>query len=96
MTVIDLPSVHDCTVEGCSYNHDAVCNAGAITISGFSASCATFIDIGAFGGLSTTLASVGACHRDDCVHNDHLECRAESISVGPGVDVADCLTFEHV
>ncbi|MET1037939.1 MAG: DUF1540 domain-containing protein [Aeromicrobium sp.] len=94
MTVIDLPEVHTCSVEGCSYNSDAACHAGAITVSGDQAACGTFIDIGGHGGLSKTLAKVGACHRADCTHNDNLECGAESISVGPGADAADCLTYE--
>ena len=58
------------------------------------ASCGTFIDIGHQGGLSKTLAKVGACHRTDCSHNDNLECGAGSISVGPGADAADCLTYQ--
>lgn len=94
MTVIDLPDVHQCSVEGCSYNSDTTCHAGAITIGGHSAECGTFIDIGAEGGLAKSVAKVGACHRTECKHNDHLECSAGSITVGPGADAADCLTYE--
>ncbi len=63
-------------------------------MSGDQAACGTFIDIGGQGGLSKTLARVGACHRSDCTHNDNLECSASSISVGPGADAADCLTYQ--
>lgn len=94
MTVVDLPDVHECSVEGCSYNSDAACHAGAVTIAGGQAACGTFIDIGVSGGLGKTLAKVGACHRTDCTHNDSLECGASSISVGPGADAADCLTYQ--
>ena len=95
MTVIDLPDVHTCSVEGCSYNSDTACHAGAITVSGSQAACGTFIDLGPSGGLSKMVAKVGACHRTDCRHNDSLECSASSISVGPGADAADCLTYER-
>ena len=30
MTVTELPTVHECTVAGCSYNQDTACHAGAI------------------------------------------------------------------
>lgn len=94
MTVTDLPEVHTCSAQGCSYNHDAECHAGAITVSGDQGACGTFIDIGVDGGLAKTIARVGACHRTDCTHNDNLECGAASISVGPGADAADCLTYQ--
>ena len=63
-------------------------------ITGSDAGCGTFIDISLSGGLPTATAKVGACHRTDCTHNDHLECHADSIRVGPGADAADCLTYE--
>ena len=44
------------------------------------------------GGLDAH-GHVGACHRADCRHNDHLECTASDVEVGAGVDPADCLTF---
>lgn len=95
MSTKELPPVHDCAVEGCSYNSDTQCHAGAISITGGrEAGCGTFIDISITGGLPTETAMVGACHRADCTHNDHLECHADSIRVGPGADPADCLTYE--
>ncbi len=94
MTVTDLPTVHECSVAGCDYNHDTGCHAGAITVSGSDAACGTFIELGVDGGLSKALAKVGACHRSDCQHNSDLECSAESIRVGPGADAADCLTYQ--
>ncbi|KHL15615.1 uncharacterized protein DUF1540 [Mumia flava] len=96
MSVLELPEVDECAAAGCSYNHDHVCHAGAITISGTpeDAACGTFIDLGPSGGLPTVVARVGACHRTDCVHNSDLECTAEAIRVGPGQDKADCLTYQ--
>lgn len=93
MSITMLPIVSTCTVEGCSYNHDADCHAGAITVSGGSAACATYVHLDAKAGMDGSTASVGACHRADCIHNDDLECSAPGITVGPGADTADCLTF---
>ncbi|ROS72078.1 DUF1540 domain-containing protein [Cellulomonas sp. PhB143] len=94
----DLPQVSECSIDGCGYNHEHGCHAGAVTIAGGTgdASCATFIPLSAKGGLDKVVAHVGACQRGECVHNDHLECGAPSIRVGAGAtaaDHADCLTF---
>ena len=91
-TLQDLPQVHDCSVGSCSYNSDASCHAGAITVGGDHAHCGTFVEIGFRSGLERT-GMVGACHRTDCVHNSQLACHAESVSVGAASDVADCLTY---
>lgn len=93
MTVTDLPAVHECSAAGCSYNHETECHAGAVTITGADGACGTFIDLGVDGGLTKSVAKVGACHRTECAHNNDLECGAESIRVGPGADAADCLTY---
>ena len=53
------------------------------------------MDTGQHGGLPKVLASVGACQRGECVHNDHLMCTASEVHVGPGADNADCLTYKH-
>jgi hypothetical protein len=89
--------VADCSVSNCSFNDHSACNAAAITVGGSEdhAACATFIDIGTHGGLSKVLADVGACQRAECVHNDHLMCKAPEVHVGPGADNADCLTYAH-
>ena len=88
---MQLPIVSTCSVDGCSYNHDHDCHAGAITVLG-GTTCGTYVSNGHDGGI-VEHAQVGACHRSDCVHNDHLECRAESVEIGPGADPADCLTY---
>ncbi|GAA2518147.1 DUF1540 domain-containing protein [Rarobacter incanus] len=97
-TVADLPQIAECSVDGCSYNTEHACHAGAITIGGASsASCATFIPLSVKGGLDKVVAEVGACHRSDCSHNSHLECGAASVRIGAGPDNVShpgCLTFE--
>jgi len=93
MTTMSLPIVSTCSVEGCSYNHDHDCHAGAITVMEETAACGTYFAEGGKGGVEAT-GQVGACHRTDCLHNSALECTAESVVVGTAGDVADCLTFE--
>ncbi len=97
-TLLELPSVTECTITDCGYHHEDGCHAGAVTIAGAvgDASCATFVPLDAKGGLAKVLAHVGACQRTDCAFNTELECSAPSIRVGAGRDDAshaDCLTF---
>ncbi|WP_084252739.1 DUF1540 domain-containing protein [Devriesea agamarum] len=92
MTVIDMPRVSECTVSGCSYNHDG-CHAFAVTV-GQDAHCATFIPLNVKGGLNKVVSQVGACQRTSCTHNEDLACAADSIRVGAGGHDADCLSYE--
>ena len=87
-----MPQVQGCTASSCSYNADAGCHAGAITIGGDHAHCGTFVEISFRGGLDRT-GLVGACHRSECKYNEKLECTAASVRVGAGADAADCLTY---
>ncbi|MDP9935967.1 DUF1540 domain-containing protein [Paenarthrobacter sp. NPDC057355] len=91
-----IAEVSACSVGSCGFNHDG-CTAFGITIGGTQdhASCATFIDTNAMGGLPKVLAHVGACQRSECVHNNNLMCEAHDVRVGPGREAADCLTYEH-
>lgn len=90
---MQLPRVQTCDVTECGYNHGG-CHAFAVTIGGDEhASCDTFFATADKGGLDL-VASVGACKRTDCTHNRDLECRAPSIQVGPGQELADCMTFQ--
>jgi hypothetical protein len=89
----EQPHVQECAVSGCGYNHDG-CHAFAITIGRSHSECATFVDTPTKGGLHHTTAQVGACQRVECRHNAELECRAPWITVGPGQDIADCMTYE--
>lgn len=95
MPTMSLPIVNTCSVEGCSYNHDHDCYAGAITVLEETSACSTYFADGSKGGMDS-VGLVGACHRTDCAHNSALECTASAISVGMGGDVADCLTFTTV
>jgi hypothetical protein len=99
MTTIEnpaMPDVHECTVSGCSYNHDG-CHAFAITVrsDNGAADCGTFIPLSTKGGLDKVVAKVGACSRTDCTHNASLECSAPSVRIGQGQGdhVANCLTY---
>lgn len=91
----ELPLVSECTVTGCSYNHDG-CHAPAVTIGGSAgdAECATFIPLSIDGGLDDPGGSVGACQRSECVHNKSLTCTADAVRVGSHGDGADCLTYK--
>jgi len=88
-----LPTVGSCSVTSCSYNESSSCHAGAITVAGDTAKCGTYVEISFRGGVDAG-GVVGACHRSECRFNDKLECTAPSVQVGPGKDVADCLTYE--
>ena len=94
MATLEMPAVTECTVAGCSYNHDG-CHAYAITVGGGNgtADCGTFIPLGVKGGLDKVVAQVGACSRTDCTFNKDLECTAPSVRVGPGGHDASCLTY---
>lgn len=93
-TLLEMPQVTECSVAGCSFNHDG-CHAFAITISGRNggAECATFFPLTARGGLDMVTAQVGACQRADCEHNAALVCKAPAVRVGAGADQAACLTY---
>ncbi len=95
-TLLQMPAVSECAVSACSFN-DAGCHAPAVTIAaaGMAASCATFVDSSARGGIPDITGSVGACARADCVHNTNLACTAKSVRVGAGATASDCLTFKH-
>jgi hypothetical protein len=93
---LQMPQVRDCGVPSCSYNHDG-CHAFAITVgSSERAHCETFIEQPTKVGEESTVAQVGACKRADCRHNEDLFCHAPTITIGPDVDAADCLTYEPV
>lgn len=93
-TAMEMPRVQECTVASCAYNQDG-CHAFAITIgSSDHAHCHTFVEMPVQGGVGSLIAQVGACQRADCRHNSDLECHAPAIRVGPGSDLADCMTYE--
>ena len=86
-----LPLVQSCQTTACAFNHDG-CSAPAITMGGTGrASCTTFVEIDARGGLPTADGQVGACQHLECVHNTDLMCGASAVSVG---DDGACLTYQ--
>lgn len=91
--VTDMPQVSECTVARCAYNHDG-CHAVAVTIGSHDSDCSTFFPTGTDGGLPMVIATVGACQRVDCRHNEHAVCTASSVRVGAGLGTANCLTYE--
>ena len=90
-SMLEMPQVSDCTATTCAYNHDG-CHAFAVSINS-DAECATFLSLNQKGGLDV-VAQVGACQRQNCVHNRELECVAPSIHVGRSADHADCLSYQ--
>ncbi len=94
---MDMPKVERCRVTECCYNYDEICRALAITVGGAEGhpACDTFCDYRTKGGDQSAIAGVGACKVSGCEYNQSLECTASGITVGPGADEADCLTFER-
>lgn len=93
--MMEMPRVQECTVSSCAYNQDG-CHAYAITIgSPDHAHCNTFFEVPTKGGIESVIAQVGACQRADCRHNVELECHASAITVAPGQDMADCMTYDR-
>ncbi|MBU8861426.1 MULTISPECIES: DUF1540 domain-containing protein [unclassified Micromonospora] len=94
-TLLQSPPVRECAATACSFN-DSGCHAPAITVaaSADAASCATFVESSLSGGIAEVTGAVGACARAECVFNSNLACTAESITVGPGATVSDCLTYQ--
>jgi len=90
-SMLEMPHVTDCSATSCAYNHDG-CHAFAVNIDS-AALCGTFLSLNEKGGLDV-VAQVGACQRQDCVHNVALECRAASITVGTSSSKADCLSYQ--
>ncbi|NYT96058.1 DUF1540 domain-containing protein [Salinispora sp. H7-4] len=93
-TLLQSPPVRECAATACSFN-DGGCHAPAITVAsaGDAASCATFVQSTVSGGVAEVTGAVGACARSECTFNTNLACTAESITVGPGATVSDCLTY---
>jgi hypothetical protein len=97
MATITMVKVQRCQVTGCCYNTDEMCHALAITVGGNAEhpACDTYCDLQAKGGNRSITAGVGACKVSSCTYNESLECNAPGITVGPGQDAADCLTYER-
>jgi hypothetical protein len=93
MTVTAQPRVTECSALSCAYNDHQGCHAVGITIDEAD-NCVTFFPTGVDGGLPSVIATVGACQRTDCVHNEHAVCTASEVRIGTGTDPAHCLTYQ--
>lgn len=94
-TLLMMPAVRECAAVSCSFNERG-CHAPAVTVAAAdgAATCATFVESAVRGGIADVTGTVGACARTECVYNSHLACTAESVRVGPGATMSDCLTFQ--
>lgn len=92
---MQMSKVRNCDVSECAYNMNQMCHAMAITIGDtIHPRCDTFCNCSSKGGEVSTVAGVGACKVDSCMHNTSLECQASEISVGHKGSEIDCLTFK--
>lgn len=74
-------NILDCQVKKCSYNYEGKCRTIGINIGGPEPLCDTFVDAGIKAGMLNTVAKVGACKVNSCLHNKSLECMADGIRV---------------
>jgi hypothetical protein len=89
-----LPSISDCTAEGCAYNNMGQCHAMAVTIGdGMNPKCDTSMISIRKGGVHDITGGVGACKVAGCTFNNSLECSAQSISVLMNSHEALCSTY---
>jgi len=89
-----LPKVSRCDITHCSFNHDRMCHASAITIgNGAHPRCETHFTRLEKGGDLGSIAKVGACKSTNCEYNRDLECYAPEIHVGIAGNNVHCLTF---
>lgn len=94
---MEMPEIKTCDVTECAYNNHSRCHALAITIGDASSSpkCDTFWQAATRGGDASRGGRVGACHMDNCMFNDRLECqKMDGILVGHQGNEPDCLVFK--
>ena len=92
-TMTQMAPITECLMAECAYNTKHDCHAFAITVHSGDSACSTFLPMPAHGGLDTFVAKVGACQRQECMHNADLVCTADGVRVGAGGGTARCLTF---
>lgn len=103
-----IPKVKQCSMTECGFNEKQKCHAAGVQIGdqvgaalverpGIALQdpkCDTYTrSPGGHFGAGDLIAQVGACKVDTCVHNDHLRCTAEGITVGQHESHADCQTY---
>ena len=83
-----------CEVGDCSYNANGLCRADSVTIGDHGRPmCDTFCLSPTQGGSERTVAHVGACKVEDCLHNRSLQCHCKHIAVGPMEEDIYCLSY---
>ena len=88
----------NCSATNCSHNFGYKCKAGAIDVSGGSASCRTFEDragrsfVNSLNDYFTTETSNIKCEALNCVHNENKDCYADDVQID--FNNAFCNTFE--
>ena len=76
-----------CNATNCSHNFCYKCKAGAIDVSGGSASCRTFEDragrsfVNSLNDYFTTETSNIKCEALNCVHNENKGCYADDVQI---------------
>lgn len=92
--IVEMPEVSSCDVADCAYNLNTMCHARGITVGGPNDHlCDTTCTFRSHTHASE-LAGVGACKATGCMHNQDLECQADSIQVGLDGRQALCRTFD--
>ena len=77
----------NCSATNCSHNFGYKCKAGAIDVSGGSASCRTFEDragrsfVNSLNDYFTTETSNIKCEALNCVHNENKGCYADDVQI---------------
>ncbi|MBT1072444.1 DUF1540 domain-containing protein [Pelotalea chapellei] len=94
---MEMTRINSCEVTDCAYNKHKSCHTLAITVGGpmEGPHCDTFFTTSMEGGIPDTRGGVGACKMANCAHNEALECRADSITVGWQQKNPDCKTFQR-
>ena len=92
---MNTPKVSVCEATTCAYNEEKKCRAFAITVgSQDAASCGTYTPEGGKGGITMTVANVGACKMSGCKHNENLMCTKSDVEVGVAGGQVSCMSFE--
>lgn len=91
---LDMPIVSACLVSECAYNVNNNCHARAITIgNSLHAGCDTFFERSGHTKAAARTAGVGACKSTNCMHNEDLECMADTIQVNRSGQEVNCITY---
>jgi hypothetical protein len=95
-TVIEMPRVSQCGVEGCVYNSQKRCHEKAITVGDFlSPECDTYLPGSGHVTQIKTDAGVGACKVIGCEFNTDYECSRNEVQLGHQEGMVRCLSYQE-